>query len=159
MERVMGPNVEIEYQAGYSYQLYKDAEFHVGIFGWEVQIDFASLAPDGVMTLHKGFAWNGASGGAIDTDSIIRASALHDALYRMMRSGLLPRHYRETADYLLREMYEIDAEVVRKRSNLFKGWFIRIVKPLRSRWTFRALRIAGESSTDPENKNPVLTAP
>jgi len=48
----------------------------------------ATLRPDGELTLFKGFQWDGASGPTIDGPSTHRASAAHDAMYRMLKRGL-----------------------------------------------------------------------
>lgn len=54
-----------------------------------LETDFITLNTDGVLTLSAGYAWDGASGPALDTPSFMRASAVHDALYQLMKIGLL----------------------------------------------------------------------
>ena len=48
-----------------------------------------------------GFQWDGASGPAIDTPSFMRASLVHDALYKLAREGMLPDGWRLPADKVL----------------------------------------------------------
>jgi hypothetical protein len=67
-------------------------------------LDYIALHPDGTLCLKKGYAWNGASGPAIDTTSWMRASLVHDALYQLIRTGRLAPHYRAYADTLMRQM-------------------------------------------------------
>ena len=54
-----------------------------------VSIPFVTLEPDGQCVLDTGFAFDGASGPVIQTKSILRCAAEHDAKYRLMREGLL----------------------------------------------------------------------
>lgn len=56
-----------------------------------------------LMHLQSGFAWDGCSGPCPDRGLLV-ASAVHDALYALMRDGRLPWSAREAADrcfYLL----------------------------------------------------------
>jgi len=64
----------------------------------------AAHSEDGVLTLQEGYTWDGASGPAIDTRSVMRASAVHDAFYQAIKYGLLPIQYRKCADLLLRDL-------------------------------------------------------
>lgn len=51
-----------------------------------------------------GYAWDGASGPAVDTESFMRASLFHDILYQMIREGILPKNFRGEADSLMRDV-------------------------------------------------------
>ena len=64
----------------------------------------AAHSEEGVLTLQEGYTWDGASGPAIDTRSVMRASAVHDAFYQAIKFGLLPMSYRKSADILLRDL-------------------------------------------------------
>jgi hypothetical protein len=57
------------------------------------------LMTDGLLTIHRGFWWNGSTF-VQDTSYCMRASAFHDALCRMMAQGLLPAFVRPVADKL-----------------------------------------------------------
>ena len=75
------------------------------IYGCTVGIaGFIRLTPDGILTVFAGYAWDGASG--IPTTKITRtASLFHDALYQLMREGLLSRtQHRLAADNLFRDI-------------------------------------------------------
>ena len=68
-----------------------------------------SMLSDGVITIignqleiWTSYAWDGPSGPAIDTDNFMDGSLIHDALYDLMRQGLLSRKYRCKADKEMR---------------------------------------------------------
>ena len=100
-----------------------------------IATDYAILGTDGVLIIDKGFSWDGASGPAIDTKSIIRASLVHDVLYRLMREGLISLKWRQAADKDFKRLYQEDAT----------GWR-KLVSPIRSWWLFRGVRDFGRSS-------------
>lgn len=74
----------------------------------DIHADGISLTTDGKLTLEDGFGWDGPSGPAIDTLDFMRASAVHDASYRLMRLGLLPQSCRRQADQIMRRICEED---------------------------------------------------
>jgi len=94
----------LRYKKGYKYQLADTILCATEILGYDINIGFIMLKPDGTLILVKGFAWDGASGPAIDTDTFIKGSAAHDALYELMRLGYLPVSFRAYADRLLKEI-------------------------------------------------------
>lgn len=49
-----------------------------------------TLGTDGVLTIEKGYAWDHASG-AFDTDNIIEAALVHDALSELIHNNHLPK--------------------------------------------------------------------
>ena len=65
---------------------------------------FIFLNKAGLLTIYKGYCWDGASGPTIDTKSTMRASLVHDALYQLMRAGKLKIDYRDWADRWLRDL-------------------------------------------------------
>jgi hypothetical protein len=62
------------------------------------------LDTEGLLTIKKGYAWDGPSGPTIDTKTFMRGSLVHDALYQLMREQHISRTYREYADRLLRQI-------------------------------------------------------
>jgi hypothetical protein len=72
----------------------------------------------GKLSIASGYAWDGASGPAIDTDTFMRGSLVHDALYQLMRLGLLPIEFRDTADLLLKKICLEDG------MNRFRAWYV-----------------------------------
>lgn len=81
------------------YILEKDHTTQTAIFGCYFQTSWGRLTEDGLFTLYAGFAWDGASGPAIDRKENMRASCIHDGFFKAFREGLLPRRYREKADH------------------------------------------------------------
>jgi len=69
-----------------------------------IRTRFLTLFTSGLLFIEIGYAWNGASGPTIDTKSSIRASLVHDALYQLIRMGLLPLSYRAEIDRLFRRI-------------------------------------------------------
>lgn len=63
-----------------------------------VKLPFIKLTKTGTLILYAGFAWDGPSGPVVDIQSFMRSSAKHDALYRLMRAGLLPQSCKEIVD-------------------------------------------------------------
>jgi hypothetical protein len=62
------------------------------------------LSPNGAMAVAEGYSWDGASGPAIDTHDFMFASLIHDALYQLMRLGLLDKSFRKDADQTLYDL-------------------------------------------------------
>ena len=92
------------------------------IIGRACKTDWVELDRNGVMTLSAGYAWDGASGTAINTKNSVRASCGHDALYQLIRLGLLPRTKRLQADSDLRK-WLIEDGMLELRANL---WFFGV---------------------------------
>ncbi|EGQ8445234.1 TPA: DUF1353 domain-containing protein [Vibrio alginolyticus] len=88
----------------YKYTLHSEEkiETHISV-SQAYDSPFLSLSKQGVLTIKKGYAWDGASGPALDTKNIMKASLVHDALYQLMREEVLPQSARKHADTLLRE--------------------------------------------------------
>ncbi|TPV94105.1 MAG: DUF1353 domain-containing protein [Myxococcales bacterium FL481] len=100
------------------------------------------LDREGALHFQMGYAWDGASGPAVDTKSWMRASLVHDGLYQLMRTGSLPQSYREPADRLMRQLCIEDG-----------------MPRVRAWWSYWAVRAAGglvnRAARDPK----MLTAP
>ncbi|MEN6375536.1 MAG: hypothetical protein ABFD75_12280 [Smithella sp.] len=93
----------IKYKEGYKYQLVETYSVFVGIMNVVCRTDYILLHA-GNLIISKGYAWDGASGPTFDTPDTMRGSLVHDALYQLMRLGLLPESYREQADKLLHDI-------------------------------------------------------
>lgn len=91
----------MKYSKGYKYQLESGVEFRT-LFCPAVKIttSFITLHPNGVIKLIGGYACDGPSGG-VHTKLSIYISFLHDALYQLMRLGLLPYSQWRKADWEL----------------------------------------------------------
>ena len=79
------------------------------------------------------YAWDGASGPTVDTKATMYAGLVHDALYQLIRLGILPPGARKEADKLFRRLLKEDG------------------MPFIRRWYFyRAVRWFGAASARPE---------
>ena len=95
----------IRYTDGYKFQLEDDYTQDTGIIHATPGGNrFVHLSNTGRLTILAGYAWDGASGPAIDTPSFMRGSLVHDALYQLIRLGILTKdEHRKRADEVLRE--------------------------------------------------------
>ena len=103
-----------------------------------VDTEFITMTADGQITVKAGYVWDGASGPTFDTKNTFTASLIHDALYQLMREGLLDRKWRKRADKIL-------YEILRSRG-MWK---------FRAKLWYRAVR----ASAGPAAESDVLTAP
>lgn len=88
----------------YKYETTDDYTYKTKIKGFEIDEKYFSLDRDGLLTIMRGYRWDGPSGPAVDTDNWMRGSLVHDTLYQMIRDGLLPSKVRAKAD---KTMYKI----------------------------------------------------
>jgi len=92
--------------------------------------EFVTLSPTGLLMMAEGYAWNGASGPAIDTVDFVRGSGTHDALYQLIREGHIGMEHRKAADELLR--------TIALEDNMWK---------IRANWVYLGVRIGGRYYT------------
>ncbi len=85
------------------YKLSRDYYIKTDIYpDGDARVENVGLSVEGGLLLLKGFVWDGPSGPAIDTPSFMRASCVHDALYKLIREGvLLEDTWRNEADDLM----------------------------------------------------------
>ena len=98
ISRVINPEFRLE--RNYSYP--------TGILGYNIKTPFIALNPAGIITIYRGYSWDGPSGPTIATKSFMRGSLVHDALYQLMRMKLLPNSKKDKADRLLQEICKAD---------------------------------------------------
>ena len=104
----------MKYTKGYKYRT--DETVVYDISGWglvpskEINCGLLTLTAYGYLVIHRGYSWDGASG-AIDTDTILFPSLVHDALYELLRGGLgehvsgkFPADVREACDKIFRSL-------------------------------------------------------
>jgi len=133
----------ITYSEGYKYQLEKDYTVKLDILNESVDTDYIDLTTDGMLTIYKGYSWDGPSGPTMDTKDFMRGALVHDALYQCMRMGKLDANiYRKVADDTMRKLCREDG----------MGWF-------RAYYTYQAVRLFGSKSADPAGSYPIKTAP
>jgi hypothetical protein len=96
----------IRYAEGYKYQLRETYTVKIEIRPEQaVSSHWIALDCDGNLTIAEGYAWDGASGPTWDSKCSMRASLVHDALYQLMRLGLLDADkYREVTDAIFRRI-------------------------------------------------------
>jgi len=141
MSRLPGDN-QLWYKSGYKYQATKD--FWIKLpEGPEkvVRTWFIEYRPDGWLWIRRGYAWDGPSGPTIDTHTFIRGSLVHDALYQLMRMGLIPVSLKEMADNVLHRMCREDGML----------W-------PRAAYVYKAMAFSG-AAIDPGNQKLELVAP
>lgn len=134
---------KIHYRTGYKYQLARDYAVNVAIRPYDtIYTEFVCLNNKGLLVIRSGYAWDGASGPAIDSQNLIRGSLTHDALYQLMREGYLSPSWRRQIDEELRRICLEDG-----------------MSKIRAWWVYHAVRIFGGPCADPENKRPIIEAP
>jgi hypothetical protein len=132
------------YKDGYKYQLQESYSLDISIHPSELLAnDYIALDPAGQLRLAKGYAWDGPSGPTLDTANFMRGSLVHDALYQLMREGLLDHTvHREAADRILQSLCREDG-----------------MTALRAWWVYQGVRLFGNPASDPAQQRPVLWAP
>ena len=92
---------------------------------------YASLK-DGILSVKRGYAWDGASGPIINTCDTLVASLVHDVLYQAMRLNLIKssKENRQIAD-----------------KNFFEILKIHGVNSIRRKVWYFAVRLFGKKST------------
>jgi len=132
------------YKDGYKYQLCNQYKIKTTIYPKSnITTDFIDLDKNGTLTIKKGYAWDGASGIAIDTCNFMRGSLVHDALYQLMRNDLIDRVVcKDIADRLLKTICQEDG-----------------MSSARSWWVFNAVKYFGDFATTKANKKVELIAP
>ena len=88
----------------YKYRLYEDYCVQVGIRTFmTAETKYLSLATSGELKIKKDYVWDGATC-AIDTKNFMRGALIHDALYQLIREGLISSTKRKECDEILREI-------------------------------------------------------
>lgn len=133
----------ISYKRGYKYQLYCDYSVEVAILPEkEIKTKYLCLSVKGRLCINNGYCWDGPSGPTFDTGNFMRGSAVHDALYQLMRNNHISSEWRDYADRLLQKMCKEDG-----------------MSSLRAWWVYTGLKYFGGAAADPANKKPILKAP
>jgi len=134
---------QIAYRQGYKYQLSESYEVLIPELAKQPAIttEYISIN-NGLLSLKKGYAWDGPSGPTIDTKTFMRGSLIHDALYQLLREAYLPKEDRKTADKVLRRMCLEDNMCF-----------------LRANVVYLAVRLCASFAANPASKKPVIYAP
>lgn len=134
--------MKIRYREGYKYQLAAHYAAMTGIIPPAAAGNhFIVLTAAGELLIAEDYAWDGPSGPTVDTASFMRGSLEHDALYQLMREGLLPPGYRARADARLRAVCREDG------MGVIRAW-----------WVYHGVRLGGAGAIEPR-QNEILEAP
>lgn len=88
----------VAYFTGHKYILTEDYSHRLS-FNTGARVVLGPIELDGeTLLLRTGFGWDGASGRAVDTKDVLRASAVHDALRDLMKARLLDSELKEDVD-------------------------------------------------------------
>lgn len=117
-----------------------DSIFPLGEKKYQECSKFLRIYPNGDVFLKAGYAWDGASGPAVDDETNMVPALEHDGEYQLMRNDILPRDpFRDICDKKL-------IAGCRKRG---MNWF-------RAKYWYLALRWKGRKAAT--NKRKVCTA-
>ena len=110
----------IEYKDGFRYQLHSTYSIRLPWLAGQpdYHAEFLSVSGD-LLTIEKGYAWDGPSGPTWDSKSTMRASLVHDALYQLMRMGALPESCRGPSDD---ELYNLCVEDGTWKTRAWAWW-------------------------------------
>lgn len=109
----------MKYKRGYKYQLTEHVRFQTPFTGYKYTSYFISLTEEGVLTTLYGYAWDGASGPALDTKDFMVASLAHDALYQLISEGVLPMKIRKACDDYMLQICKINGMPAWRR------WYVK----------------------------------
>ena len=110
----MPPIMKLPYRKithpNYKYELTQTISQYTGVVtgGLILRTPWLTLYPTGRLTIRKGYNWDGPSGPTFDTPSTLRASLVHDALYQLMRMGLISFSRRKEVDLIFYRMLRAD---------------------------------------------------
>lgn len=111
---------------GYKYQTVEQAAFQTDIYPQnDIAAAYIKIEKNGKLTIDPDYCWDGPSGPTIDGKTNIRASLAHDALYQLIRLGLLPENYRKSCDLFFIQICKEDGMWGFRRWLDFTGlrWF------------------------------------
>lgn len=133
----------ISYKSGYKYQLVEDYTVKVALHPQQdIITEYIILTTKGILTIKKGYAWDGPSGPTFDTKTFMRGSLVHDALYQLIRQIHLSNMWRGTADKELKRICIEDG-----------------MSRIRAWWVFNGVALGGASAASPRNRKIVHKAP
>lgn len=114
----------IKYKKGFKYQLAEEYECTLSFKPSDIRlIEYIKFDTIGKLVIYKGYAWDGPSGPTIDTKTFMRGSLVHDALYQLIREGMLDPSYRILADKELKRICIEDGMCKLRASYVY--WSVR----------------------------------
>ena len=82
----------------YKYELQKTEIIQTSLRNYMFKHRFFTLDVNGILTIFKGYKWDGISGPTLDTKNTMIPGLGHDALYQAIRLELLPLYAKITID-------------------------------------------------------------
>lgn len=122
---------DVFYGRGYRYQLKRTFVLQTSLRPPHAIVHrYFHLTADGLLILKEGYAWDGASGPAVNTLSFVKGSGAHDAFYQMMQLGLLDWSFKDRCDKEL-------VKITRKDGmwSIRCKWVYEAVKRFGGRWS------------------------
>lgn len=114
----------MRYKAGYKYQLYTDFKIKIPVQPGQGIFEtgpFITLSSSGELYIKAGYAWDGCSGPTWDDDTNMVAGLVHDALYQLIRNGVLPDDpFRKVADGVLKAL------CLENGMNSIRAWYYHL---------------------------------
>jgi hypothetical protein len=135
--------MSIKYRKGYKYQLAEDLKLQTSFtLAEDIITPRIELYTSGTLIIRDAYAYDGPSGPVIDRKTNMRGAAGHDALYQLMRMGLIAPELWRIADKDFGTWMSEDG-----------AWGITV------RIDLAGLKIAGGRAALPKNRKRVYTAP
>jgi len=138
-------------KSGYKHQVQGDVDFLLpgAIVRWidptQTMPPFLALKSNGAepklrctLVVLAGYCFDGASGGMVDTEAALAGSLPHDALYQMIRHGVMPLVARQACDDYA---YEVWVRAGMWRARALNAWW----------W----LKVGGETAARAERQKPI----
>ena len=134
----------MKYSSGYKHQVRETFSVQLMYIHTSTEIDtwYCKLSVSGMLTVKRGFAWDGASGPTWDTKATMTPACVHDCLAKLIRTGCLKHSVWRHADYEL--------EHLMKQRGVWK---------IRRRIWMKGLKLTGGSYAASKNKKKVHEAP
>ncbi len=127
----------MKYSKGYDYQTESGSAFPTSFHpAAKIVTQFITLEKSGLLVIVKGYAWDGPSGFTYHDKLFILISLPHDALYQLMRMGLLPHaewrkadlELKRVLDYYLGSILDDLLDITALKKKLLKAlWAVRII--------------------------------
>jgi hypothetical protein len=127
-----------KYEVAETYSIKTDLAPKQDIYEPNADKPFIKLSTNGILYIYAGYAWDGASGVAVDTKNFMRGSLVHDAFYQLMRQGKIAFEHRDYADKLLKRICMEDG-----------------MSSFRANNVYYAVKLFGESSAAPTQKTEI----
>lgn len=139
----MTPAPQITYSRGrYKYRLEEPYEIGTTILGASAETTYLDLNRSGRLYIRRHYCWDGPSGPTWDTVTTLRPSLIHDALYQLIRLGLIDKRHKPAADRLFHDL------LLENGMNRIRAWL----------W-WRAVARCGGAAAAPGSERPILRAP